>query len=102
VKQKNGKAAMLVPDSNYPLGEADTVIAELLDVEGGGLSSLEHLVGKGGQAAPVCQRVAPSTCSSRRRGPVLPTKTAERLSATGLFKTKLFVAADLAVIHAPC
>src|ERR1035441_4670730 len=50
------KAAMFVPDSNYPVGEADTVIAELLDVEGGGLSSVEHLAGKGGLGPSSDQR----------------------------------------------
>jgi hypothetical protein len=99
------KAAMFVPDSNYPVGEADTVIAELLDVEGGGLSSVEPLAGKGGLAPRLFMstrrtlnmlvKAARTSVTDEDRDAELA-KTAERLAATGPFKTKLFVAADLA------
>lgn len=99
------KAAMFVPDSNYPVGEADTVIAELLDVEGGGLSSVEPLAGKGGQAPRLFMstrrtlnmlvKAARTSVTDEDRDAEL-TKTAERLAATGPFKTRLFVPADLA------
>lgn len=98
------KAAMFVPDPNYPLGEADTVIAELLDVDGGGLSSVEQLAGKGGQAARLFMstrrtlnmlvKAARTSVSDEDRDAELA-KTAERLSVTGPFKAKLFVFADL-------
>lgn len=99
------KAAMFVPSGNYPIGEADTVIAELLAVEGGGLSSVEHLAGKGGQAARLFMstrrtlnmlvKAARTSVTDEDRDAELA-NTAERLAATGPFKTKLFVAADLA------
>jgi Protein of unknown function (DUF499) len=98
------KAAMFVPDANYPVGEADTVIAELLDVDGGGLSSVEQLAGKGGQASRLFMstrrtlnmlvKAARTSVAPEDRDDELA-KTAERLSATGPFKTKMFVHADL-------
>jgi len=100
------KAAMFVPDANYPVGEVDTVIAELLDVEGGGLSSVEQLAGKGGQAARLFMstrrtlnmlvKAARTSVADDDRDTELA-KTAERLAVTGPFKTKLFVQADLAL-----
>ena len=99
------KAAMFVPDALFPLAEADTVIGELLDVDGGGLASVEHLAGKGGQAPRLFMstrqtlnmlvRAARTSVSDTDRDEELA-RTAERLSATGPFKSKLFVAADLA------
>lgn len=99
------KAAMFIPDVNYPVGEADTVIAELLDVDGGGLSSVEQLAGKGGQAPRLFMstrrtlnmlvKAARASVADEDRDYEL-VKTAERLSATGPFKTKMFVQADLA------
>lgn len=98
------KAAMFVPDASYPVGEADTVIAELLDVDGGGLSSVEQLAGKGGQAPRLFMstrrtlnmlvKAARSSVTDEDRDRELA-KTAERLAATGPFKTKMFVQADL-------
>ena len=98
------KAAMAVTSANYPVGEADTVIAELLDVEGGGLSSVEHLAGKGGQAPRLFMstrrtlnmlvKAARTSVTDEDRDVELA-NSAERLSATGPFKTKLFVSADL-------
>ncbi len=98
------KAAMFVPSSTFPLAEADGVLAELLHVEGGGLASVEHLVGKGGQAARffmstrqtlnMLVRSSRSTVGDLDRDTELA-RTAVRLAATGPFKKKLFVTADL-------
>jgi hypothetical protein len=99
------KAAMFVPDAMFPLAEADTVMGELLDVDGGGLASVEHLAGKGGQAPRLFMstrqtlnmlvRAARTSVSDTDRDEEVA-RTAERLAATGPFKSKLFVAADLA------
>ncbi len=96
------KAAMFVPDPNYPVGEADTVIAELLDVEGGGLSSVEQLAGKGGQAPRLFMstrrtlnmlvKAARTSVTDEDRDAEIA-RAADRLSSTGPFKTKLFVTA---------
>ncbi len=98
------KAGLFVPDGNYSVGEADTVIVELLDVEGGGLSSVEHLGGKGGQAARLFMstrrtlnmlvKAARTSVDADDRDAELA-RAVERLSGTGPFKTKLFVKADL-------
>ncbi|MDT5027469.1 MAG: hypothetical protein QOE61_3895 [Micromonosporaceae bacterium] len=97
------KAAMFVPDQTFPIAEADTVIAELLDVEGGGLASVEQLAGKGGQAARLFMstrqtlnmlvRSARTSIGDPDRDEELA-RAAERLAATGPFKNKLFVFAD--------
>ena len=99
------KAAMFVPNPMFPLAEADTVIAELLDVDGGGLASVEPLAGKGGQAPRLFMstrqtlnmlvRSARTSVGDSDRDEELA-RTAARLAATGPFKSKLFVAADLA------
>ncbi len=96
-------AALFVSEPNYSIGEADTVLAELMDVEGGGLSSVEHLAGKGGQAPRLflstrrtlnmLVKAARTSVNQEDRDDELA-RTAERLSATGPFKTKLFVRAD--------
>jgi len=93
---------MFVPDANYPVGEADTVISELLDVEGGGLSSVESLAGKGGQAARLFMstrrtlnmlvKASRTSVTDDDRDEELA-QTAERLMVTGPFKTELFVQA---------
>jgi Protein of unknown function (DUF499) len=98
------KAAMFVPDPTFPLAEADTVIGELLDVDSGGLASVEHLAGKGGQAPRLFMstrqtlnmlvRSARTSVGDSDRDEELA-RTAARLAATGPFKSKLFVAADL-------
>ena len=98
------KAAMFVPDAMFPLAEADTVIAELLDVDAGGLASVEPLAGRGGQAARLFMstrqtlnmifRAARTSVEDADRDAELA-RTAERLSVSGPFKSKLFVAADL-------
>lgn len=98
------KAAMFVPDTMFPLAEADNIVAELLDVDGGGLASVEHLAGKGGQAARLFMSTrqtlnmlawaARTSVEDADRDEEIA-RTAERLAATGPFKTKLFVHADL-------
>ena len=98
------KAAMFVPDPTFPLAEADTVIGELLDVDSGGLASVEHLAGKGGQAPRLFMstrqtlnmlvRSARTSVGDSDRDEELA-RTAARLAVTGPFKSKLFVAADL-------
>lgn len=98
------KAAMFVPNPTFPLAEADTVIAELLDVDGGGLASVEPLAGKGGQAPRLFMstrqtlnmlvRSARTSVGDSDRDEELA-RTAARLAVTGPFKSKLFVAADL-------
>jgi hypothetical protein len=94
------KAAMFVPDANYPVGEAETVLLELLDTDGGGLSSVEQLAGKGGQAPRLflSTRRTLNMLVKASRGSVTDeerdtelAQTAERLAATGPFKTKMFV-----------
>ena len=102
------KAAMFVPDQAFPLAEADAVIAELLDVDGGGLASVEHLAGKGGQAARLFMSTRQtlnmlirssrtSVADADRDAEVA--KAAERLAASGPFKKVLFVAAELDRTH---
>ena len=100
------KAATFVPDANYPVGEADTVIAELLDAEGGGLSSVEQLAGRGGHAPRLFMstrrtlnmlvKAARTSVADDDRDAELA-RTAERLAVTGPFKTKLFVEANPAL-----
>jgi hypothetical protein len=99
------KSALFVP-SGYPVGEADTVLAELMDVEGGGLSSVEHLAGKGGQAPRLFMstrrtlnmlfKAARTSVDDDDRDAELA-RAADRLSANGPFKTKRFIAADRAL-----
>jgi Protein of unknown function (DUF499) len=98
------KAAMFVPDSNFAYGNCEAVLAELVDVESGGLASVEHLAGKGGQAPRyflstrqtlnMLFRSARATVTDEERDGEYAA-TASRLSVTGPFKTKLFVEADL-------
>ena len=98
------KAAMFVPDPMFPLAEADAIIGELVDVDAGGLASVEHLAGKGGQAARLFMstrqtlnmlfRAARTSVEDADRDAELA-RTAERLAASGPFKSKLFVTADL-------
>lgn len=96
------KAAMFVPDPHYQIGEADAVISELLDVEGGGLSSVEHLAGKGGQAARLFMstrrtlnmlvKASRTSITDDDRDEELA-RVAERLMVTGPFRAKIFVPA---------
>lgn len=98
------KAAMFVPDAVFSLAEADTVVADLLDVDGGGLASVEHIAGRGGQPARLfmsTQQTLNMLVRSARAGiedadrDEELARTAERLAATGPFKSKHFVGADL-------
>lgn len=98
------KSALFVPSPGYSVGEADTVIAELLDADGGGLSSVEQLAGRGGQPPRLFMstrrtlnmlvKAARSSIVDEDRDSEIA-RTAERLSVTGPFKTKIFVPADL-------
>ncbi|MBT2248359.1 DUF499 domain-containing protein [Arthrobacter sp. BHU FT2] len=98
------RASMFVPDPNYSLGEADAVIAELLDVDGGGLSSVEQLSGKGGQPPRLLMttrrtlnmlvKAARASIADEDRDMEVA-RTTERLVVTGPFKTKKFVSADM-------
>jgi Protein of unknown function (DUF499) len=98
------KAATFVPDAAYGLGDADSVLAELKDIDAGGLASVELIAGKGGQPPRLFMstrqtlnmlfRAARVAISDDDRDAEVAL-TAERLLSTGPFKTKLFVAADL-------
>jgi hypothetical protein len=98
------KAAMFVPSAAFGLADADAVISELKDVDGGGLASAEQIQGKGGQqprmflstrqTLNMLFRAARSTVSDDERGAEVA-HVAERLLTTGPFKAPVFVEADL-------
>jgi len=97
------KAAMFVPDKAFGLADADAVLAELKDVDGGGLASLEEIAGKGGQPPRLFMstrqtlnmlfRGSRGTISDEERDEEV-SKTAERLLSTGPFKSPVSVSAD--------
>jgi hypothetical protein len=97
------KAAMFVPDKAFGLADADAVLAELKDVDGGGLASLEEIAGKGGQPPRLFMstrqtlnmlfRGSRGTISDEERDEEV-SKTAERLLSTGPFKSPVIVSAD--------
>jgi Protein of unknown function (DUF499) len=99
------KAAMFVPSASFPLAEADAVMGELLDVDGGGLASVEQLAGRGGQSPRLFMstrqtlnmlfRAARASIDDADKDAELA-RTAERLSTSGPFKSKIFVEAELA------
>ncbi len=98
------KAAMFVPDAAFGLADADSVLNELKDIDGGGLASVEVIPGKGGQPPRLFMstrqtlnmlvRGARVTVSDDERDAEVA-RTAERLISTGPFKTSLFIPADL-------
>lgn len=98
------KAAMFVPDTAFGLADADAVLAELKDVDGGGLASLEEIAGKGGQLPRLFMstrqtlnmlfRAARGTISDEERDEEV-SKSAERLLSTGPFKAPVVVSGDL-------
>jgi hypothetical protein len=98
------KAAMFVPDQSFGLADADAILADLKDVDGGGLASLEEIAGKGGQPPRLFMstrqtlnmlfRGARGTISDEERDAEV-SATAERLMTTGPFKAKPPVEADL-------
>lgn len=98
------KAAMFVPDAAFGLADADSVLAQLKDVDGGGLASAEPIPGKGGQpprlflstrqTLNMLVRAARGTITDDERDAELA-HTVERLTTTGPFKRSLFVPADL-------
>ncbi len=97
------KAAMFMPDKAFGLADADAVFAELKDVDGGGLASLEEIAGKGGQPPRLFMstrqtlnmlfRGSRGTISDEERDEEV-SKTAERLLSTGPFKAPVIVSAD--------
>lgn len=97
------KAAMFVPSASFGLADADSVLAQLKDIDGGGLASAEPIPGKGGQAPrlflstrqtlPMLMRAARGTITDDERDAEL-SRSAERLSSTGPFKKSLFVPGD--------
>jgi hypothetical protein len=97
------KAAMFVPDNAFGLADADAVLAELKDVDGGGLASLEEIAGKGGQPPRLFMstrqtlnmlfRGSRGTISDEERDEEV-SKTAERLLSTGPFKAPVIVPPD--------
>ena len=97
------KAAMFVPSTTFGLADADAVLTQLKDVDGGGLASAEPIPGKGGQpprlflstrqTLNMLVRAARSTVSDEERDAEL-SRTAERLNTTGPFRNKIFVQAD--------
>jgi hypothetical protein len=105
------KAALFVPDGIYSVGEADTVLAELMDVEGGGLSSVEHLAGKGGQAPRLFMstrrtlnmlvKAARTSVTDDDRDDELA-KTTERLSVTGPSRPSCSCAPTSTAPLSPC
>jgi len=97
------KAATFVPEATFALADADAIIAELKDMEAGGLASVEVIAGKGGLPARLflstrntlnmlfnSTKVAVSDQDRDRE----LAKAAERLTTSGAFKTPLFVPAD--------
>jgi hypothetical protein len=98
------KAAMFVPDAAFGMADADSVLSDLKDIDGGGLASMEVIPGKGGQPPRLFMstrqtlnmlfRGARVTIGDDERDTVFA-GTAERLMNSGPFKTPLFVHADL-------
>ena len=94
---------MFVPDAAFGLADADSVLNELKDVDGGGLASVEVIPGKGGQPPRLFMstrqtlnmlvRAARSTISDDDRDAEIA-HVAERLTTTGPFKRPVFVDAD--------
>jgi len=97
------KAAMFVPDAAFGLADADEVLSELKDIDGGGLASVEVIPGKGGQPPRLLMstrqtlnmlvRAARSTIGDDERDAEV-VRVAERLTNTGPFKRPVFVEAD--------
>jgi len=96
------KAAAFVPESLFVLAEADAVIAELKDVEAGGLAALETIAGKGGLPARLflSTRKTLNMLFTSTRAAVADTDreaelaaASERLAVEGPFKQKVFVPA---------
>lgn len=98
------KAAMFIPDTLFGLADADSVLNELKDIDGGGLASVEVIPRKGGQPPRLFMstrqtlnmlvRAARSTVSDEERDAEVA-RIAERLMTSGPFKTPIFVTCDL-------
>ncbi len=98
------KSAMFVPSANFGLADADSVMNELKDIDGGGLASVEVIPGKGGQPPRLFMstrqtlnmlvRAARSTIGDDERDDELA-RAAQRLSVTGPFRKAVFVDGDV-------
>ncbi|SDM02781.1 Protein of unknown function [Arthrobacter sp. ov407] len=98
------KAAMFVPSASFGLADADFVLNDLKDVDGGGLASVEVIPGKGGhqprlfmstrQTLNMLVRAARGTISDDERDTEIA-NAAERLTSSGPFKVTMFVVGDL-------
>ncbi|MGH1525959.1 DUF499 domain-containing protein [Leifsonia sp. L25] len=96
------KAATLVPDSDYVLADADTVLKELVDGESG-MGTVEVIAGRGGQppryflsttqTLAILVRAARNIISDRERDEAIA-RLAEDLSNTGPFRKRIFVPAQ--------
>ena len=96
------KASTFVPDSSFGLADSDAIIAELKDVEAGGLAALETIAGKGGLPARLflSTRKTLNMLFNSTRAAVADadrdaelSAVSERLATEGHFKQKLFVPA---------
>ena len=97
------RAATFVPDASYGYADADGVVNELKDIDGGGLASVELLPGKGGQLPRLFMstrqtlnmlfRASRGTITDDERDDELA-RAAERLANSGAFRERLFVPAD--------
>jgi hypothetical protein len=94
------KAATFVPDGAFSLADGDAIIAELKDVETGGLAALEVIAGKGGLPARMflsTRKTLNMLFNSTRSAvsdvdrDVELSATAERLVTSGPFKQTIFV-----------
>lgn len=97
------KAAMFVPSQSFGLADADSVLVQLKDIDGGGLASAEPIPGRGGQpprlflstrqTLKMLLRAARGTIGDEERDAEL-WRAAQRLSPTGPFKKVIHVESD--------
>ena len=96
------KAATFVPDATFALADADAIIANLKDVEAGGLAAVEAIAGRGGLPARLflSTRKTLNMLFNSTRSAVSDVDrdrelaaSAERLVTSGAFKQVLFVTA---------
>jgi hypothetical protein len=97
------KAATFVPEATFALADADAIIAELKDMEAGGLAAVEVIAGKGGLPARLFLSTRNTlnmlwnstkvAVSDHDRDEELA-KAAERLITSGAFKKTVFVPVD--------
>lgn len=97
------KAALFVPDSSFTFTDADAVLATLLDVDSGGLASVDPIPGRGAhaprffmstrQTLNMLVRAARATVTDDDRDTEIA-RTVERLLVTGPFKEARAVPGD--------